>query len=229
MSGFRCLALEAGVAAATVAACNGNRQCEIGLPEGRKAAGALFDAVDEVLESTGLSLRRLDCIAFGKGPGSFTGLRVAAAAAQGLGIGLGLRLCPVSSLASLAQDALDGLARSAGRGDVLVAPVLDAGRGEVYSGWYQAGESGLVVPRDEDRIANANDLHFPGAAKFVAAGGAWAGCVAARPAQQSRIVSLAPAARPRARTVLRLAREAWRRGLAVPPQNAQPVYFRAAV
>ena len=229
MSGFRCLALETGTAAPTVAACNGNRECELALPEGRKVAAALFDAIDRALDNVGVRLPDLDCIAFGKGPGAFTGLRVAASAAQGLGAGLGLRLCPVSSLASLAQDALDHLEPPAGTGGVFVAPVLSAGRGEVYTGWYQAADSGLVTSRAEDRIARAKDLRIPGAEAFVAAGKAWEECAETRSAQRSRIAARAPAASPRARTILRLACAEYRLGRAVAPQDAQPVYLRAAI
>ncbi len=239
MSGFRCLTLETGVAAPTVAACNGDRECELALPSGRKVAAALFDAIDRALENVGLSLPELDCIAFGKGPGAFTGLRVAASAAQGLGAGLGLRLCPVSSLAALAQDALDQdslaqdslghLQRPSGADGLRVVPLLSAGRGEVYAGWYQAADSGLVVPRSEDRIARAEDLRFPGAAPFLAAGAAWEECAVTQSAQRSRIMARAPAAKPRARTILRLAQAEYRLGRLVSPQDAQPVYFRDAV
>jgi len=212
MSGFRCLALETGVASPTAAACNGGHECELTLPGGRKAAAALFDAIDSALERVGLSLAELDCIAFGKGPGAFTGLRVAASAAQGLAAGLGLRLCPVSSLASLAQDALDQLERPLGAPGALVAAALPAGRGEVYAGCYQANESGLVAPRGEDRIARAEDLRIPGAQPFLAAGAVWEQCPAALSAQRSRIIGRAPSARPRARTILRLAHADYRAG-----------------
>ncbi|WP_446830424.1 tRNA (adenosine(37)-N6)-threonylcarbamoyltransferase complex dimerization subunit type 1 TsaB [Candidatus Foliamicus sp.] len=229
MNGFRCLALEAGVARPTVAACNGDRECEIELSDARKVAGSLFGAIDEALDDVGLSLHDLECIAFGKGPGAFTGLRVAAAAAQGLAAGLGLGLCPVSSLATLAQDALHSQASLSGATDVFVAPVLSAGRGEVYAGWYQAAESGLVVSRGEDRIAEANELRIPGSEPFLAAGGDWEECAVARASEPSRVLGEAPAARPRARAILRLAREDFRLGRAVSPRDAQPVYLRAAV
>ena len=113
MSGFRCLALETGVRPPSVAACNGDRHFEAALPSGRKVAAALFETIDEVLDEVGLSLEDLSCIAFGRGPGAFTGLRVAAGAAQGLGTGLGIELCAVSSLAALAQDAYERLVASA--------------------------------------------------------------------------------------------------------------------
>ena len=107
MSGFRCLALETGVRPPSVAACNGDRHFETHLPEGTRIAAALYEAIDTVMDEVDLSLEDLDCVAFGRGPGAFTGLRVAAAAAQGLATGLGIRLCAVSSLAALAQDACD--------------------------------------------------------------------------------------------------------------------------
>ena len=158
MSGFRCLALETGVRPSSVAACNGEREFEALVPEGAKIAATLYGTIDEVLGEVDLALEDLDCIAFGRGPGAFTGLRVAAAAAQGLATGLGIRVCAVSSLAALAQDATWGGGRPALReaGDGLppgddcapagtwVAPALPAGRGEVFLGWYRIGESGLV-------------------------------------------------------------------------------------
>ena len=229
MSGFRCLALETGTPTPTVAARNGNRESELAPPGGRKVAGALFDVIDTALENVGLSLSGLDCIAFGKGPGAFTGLRIAASAAQGLAAGGGLRLCPVSSLAALAQDALDRLDTPGGAGGLFVAPVLSAGRGEVYSGWYQADDSGLVGAIAEDRITCAKDLRIPGNESFLAAGNAWEECAAAQSAQRSRIMAEAPAARPRALTVLRLAYADYQLGRLVSPQEAQPVYLRAAV
>ena len=226
MSGFRCLALETGGPAATVAACNGRRQCELALPERRKVAADLFERIDEVLDGVGLSLRSLDCIAFGKGPGAFTGLRIAAAAAQGLGAGLGLPLCPVSSLAALAQDALDQADAPFRSGQRFIAPALAAGRGEVYLGWYRAGDSGLVERQAEDRLAAAGSLHIPGAESFVAAGDAWAECAIEQP---SRVAARAPDAGPRASAILRLALEEYRRGRCVAPEDAQPVYFREPV
>lgn len=229
MSEFRCLALETGTAAPTVAACHGVRECELAVPGGRNVAAALFDAIGTALGKVGLSLHDLECIAFGKGPGAFTGLRIAASAAQGLAAGLGLRLCPVSSLAALAQDALDCAQSTRRTGRVFVAPALPAGRGEVYWGWYRVDDSGLVAAKAEDRVAASKDLRLPGAESFVAAGSAWDELVELRSAQGSRVMAEALTARPRARAVLRLARAEYRLGRLVSPQDAQPVYLRAAV
>lgn len=244
MSGFRCLALEAGVATASVAACNGGERCETLLPNDGKAAAALFQAIDETLAMVSLGLEDLDCIAFGRGPGSFTGLRVAAAAAQGLGLGMNRKLCAVSSLAALAQDAVDHgggeqrlgdepADRGDGRGGALreawVAPCLSAGRAGAFMGWYRVGEDGLVSSAGPDRLASGEDCRAPGNERFVAAGELWAQSSALRSAHGGRILRVVEEALPRARSVLRLARREHSQGRLVSPKDAQPVYLRSVV
>ena len=231
MREFRCLALETGVPTASVAACNGDKHCELLLPEGSKAAAALFEAIDEVLERVGLALASasLDCIAFGRGPGSFTGLRVASAAAQGLGMGTGVKLCAVSSLAALAQDALDHGALGKAPEGSWVVPCLSAGREQVYMGWYRTGDSGLVVAGAEDWLALVEDCRVPGDERFVAAGGVWRKSPALLTGHAQRIVAVVEGGAPRARAVLRLAKREYSEGRLVSPKQAQPVYLRSAV
>ena len=251
MKGFRCLALETGVPKPSVAAGNGERQCELWLSGEEKVAAALFETIDRALAEVDLRLEELDCIAFGKGPGAFTGLRVAAAAAQGLGAGLGVSLCPVSSLAALAQDAYERVVNSgdAGQGvgdgdrrdrDLLgpmdgavagirIAPCLPAGRDQVYMGWYQADDYGLVSPRAEDWLASATAGGVPGPGPFIAAGKGWAQFPALQTAHSSRLLGRQEDALPRARTVLRLAQREYKQGRLSGPEDAQPVYLRDAV
>src|SRR5690606_17685116 len=116
--------------------------------------------VDELLGEAGLALRKLDGVAFGRGPGSFTGLRIAAAVAQGLGLGAGLPLLPVSSLAALAQRAW----REGGAEAALTC--VDAHMGEVYWAAY-AIEDGVAVARRDERLGPPEAVEPP-------AGGAWA-------------------------------------------------------
>lgn len=224
MSGFRCLALETGVRPPSVAACNGDRHFGTSLPSGRKVAAALFETMDEVLDAVGLSLEDLDCIAFGRGPGAFTGLRVAAGAAQGLGTGLGIELCAVSSLAALAQDACDRAPQG-----TWIAPALPAGRGQVYLGWYRIGESGLVTAEADDWLAPSAQLGLPGTGRFIAAGKAWSENGALQAANASRIAEVAGNAAPCARTVLRLAKQEYGQGRLLRPEDARPVYLRGAL
>ena len=234
MSGFRCLALETGVRPSSVAACNGDRDFETRLPGGTKVAAALFETIDEVLDEVGLSLEDLECIAFGRGPGAFTGLRVAAAAAQGLATGLGIRLCAVSSLAALAQDAHElsakqGRKRSRPREGAWIAPGLPAGRGQVYMGWYRVGETGLVSAEAEDWLAPAERCRLPGTQRFIAAGQVWSENEALKASCASRIAWLADNAFPRARAVLRLTKREYAEGRLLEPQDARPVYLQDAL
>lgn len=228
MSGFRCLALETGVRPCSVAACNGDRAFETQLPGGAKVAAVLFESMDEVLGEVGISLEDLDCIAFGRGPGAFTGLRVAAAAAQGLATGLGIGLCGISSLAALAQDALASNEARAPVG-TWIAPCLPAGRGQVYMGWYQADSSGLVSARAEDWLASATACRVPGSEPCIAAGEGWTQCPVLTAAHSSRVLRRQEDALPRARTILRLAHREFIENGQLEPEDAQPVYLRSAV
>lgn len=229
MSGFRCLALETGVRPPSVAACNGDRHFETLLPGGRKVAAALFETMDEVLDEVGLSLDDLDCIAFGRGPGAFTGLRVAAGAAQGLGTGLGIELCAVSSLAALAQDAYERAGRGFAPAGTWIAPALPAGREQVYLGWYRIGESGLATPEADDWLAPATQLRLPGTARFIAAGKVWSENEALQAANAGRVAEVADSAASCAGAVLRLARQEYGEGRLLQPEDARPVYLRAAI
>ena len=252
MSGFRCLALETGVRSSTVAACNADRHFETSVPGGAKIAPALYETIDKVLDEVALSLDDLDCIAFGRGPGAFTGLRVAAAAAQGLATGLGIRVCAVSSLAALAQDAWDRAVESGGSregghpalreaggglppGDASapeptwIAPALPSGRDQVYLGWYRIGESGLALSGTEDWLAPTAQSRLPGTALFVAAGKVWTEIEALQAANTGRIAEVADSAAPRAGSVLRLAKQEYAEGRLLRPEDARPVYLRGAL
>lgn len=228
MSGFRCLALETGVRPPSVAACHGDRHFESSVPGGAKIAAALFETIDKVLGEVDLPLEDLDCIAFGRGPGAFTGLRVAAAAAQGLATGLGIRLCAVSSLAALAQEAGDGLPPGS-RPATWIAPALPAGREQLYLGWYRIGESGLVTAEADDRLAAVTQFGLPGTRRFIAAGKVWSGNEALQAANASRMAEVADSAAPCARAVLRLAKREYGEGRLLEPQDARPVYLRGAL
>ncbi|RMD69850.1 MAG: tRNA (adenosine(37)-N6)-threonylcarbamoyltransferase complex dimerization subunit type 1 TsaB, partial [Gammaproteobacteria bacterium] len=106
----------------------------------REHAERLLPMIEALLGEAGMAPRGLDAVAFGRGPGAFTGLRIAAAVSQGLALAWGLPVIPVSSLAALAQ-------RSPER-KVLAA--MDARMGEVYWGAFvrarPLGEEGVYAP-----------------------------------------------------------------------------------
>lgn len=189
-------------------------------------AERLLPAVRALLAEAGVGLSGLDAIAFGRGPGSFTSLRIGIGVVQGLAWGAGLRVVPVSSLAAVAQAAAERAPPAAER--ILVA--VDARMQEVFSGEFGLDEQGLVTALGEERVgppAALESLSGPGQ-PYVAAGNGFA-----------RFAELAAAGRqalacyddlwPRAATVALLA-AAWLREFeALPPALAQPVYIRNQV
>jgi tRNA threonylcarbamoyladenosine biosynthesis protein TsaB len=112
--------------------------------------------VDELLSEAQSSLRDLDAIAFGRGPGSFTGVRLAATVTQGLAFGAGLGVVPVSDLQAVAQRAF---AMDAGLERVVVCNA--ARMSEVYWGCYERGADGLARLEGEEHVGKPSDVRLP--------------------------------------------------------------------
>ncbi len=184
---------------------------------------AVFEWVQELLAETRTSLSQLDCIAYGAGPGSFTGVRVAVALAQGLGYARGLPLCPVSTLAALAAGALrDSVADTA-------ACCLDARLGEVYFGVYRLDPEQGVRALVDDALLQPEAVSLPDQESFLAVGGGWATYPQIAAGFQSRILGRAFDYLPSAADVAQLARPRFLRGSLVLPSAARPNYLRERV
>lgn len=104
----------------------------------------LLPMLDEVVKMTELSLDSIDAIAVAAGPGSFTGLRIGSATAKGLGLALDKPLIPVPTL--------EGLAYNLCGTDGIICPIMDARRGQVYTGIYRF-EDGIHLTVLEDQMA----------------------------------------------------------------------------
>lgn len=179
----------------------------------------LLAAIDALLGEGGLELGALDAIAFGRGPGSFTGLRLGAAIAQGLGASTGLALVPISSLAVIAQGAW----RSEGVRDSLVG--VDARMGEMYWAEYTVRE-GLATLCGSERLGPAAAVTVAHRGSWVALGNAFSQYRDALREPLAAAASCLPECQPGARDLLPLARAALAAGLAVEPEAALPVYLR---
>ena len=189
----------------------------------------MLPMVDEVLAETGIGPASLDLIAFGQGPGGFTGLRVACGVAQGLGFALDVPLAPVVSLAALA------LASEAATGQVVLV-AMDARMDEVYAGAYRiSDDAGMrdVVALDGPILLGAADLltwarmqsWWTDAVLHVGDATLAYPALIGLPddAPRSRIV------RPTADAVAMLAVGMSRRGQCVPADQASPLYVRDKV
>lgn len=186
----------------------------------RKHAASLLPMAQACLAEAGLNLADLDAIAFGRGPGSFTGLRIAAGVAQGIAFGAGLPVVPVSNLAANAIVAR----RAHGWDRILVA--FDARMGEVYAGAFEIDADGLPCLVGAEALLAPGDLAAPGS-DWRGAGSAFAAWPEL--ATSSGVVSADSALAPRARDLLDIAADAFTRGLALPAEEALPVYLREQV
>ncbi len=178
---------------------------------------------EALLAEAGLAVRALDAVAFGRGPGAFTGLRIACGVAQGIALGAGLPVVPVSTLAALAQGA-------AGPARPRILAALDARMGEVYWGGYVLGEEGLVRPAGEEALLPPERVPRPQGEAWWGAGPGWAAHgEALRRRLGGQLAGASPELLPRAGAVARLAAAALARGEALPPEQAQPAYLRQQV
>ncbi len=186
---------------------------------GQQHSAVLLPMVDALLAEAGVARRQLDGIAFGAGPGSFTGVRIACAVAQGMGLGLGLPLYPVATLEAIAE--------MSGHNRVIAA--LDARLDEIYAAVYQRAQEGwecLLAPG----LMTLDALPEP-------QGGGWAGlgsAFAMRDGELSRRLAAhlawsTAAANAEAEGVARLARLMARRGVGVDAALAHPLYLRDKV
>ena len=182
---------------------------------GPQASATLIPAIEALLARAGLALGQLDAIAFGRGPGSFTGLRTAAAVAQGLGFGAGVPVLAIDTLLALAEEA-HGLS-----GEERIVAMLDARMDEVYFAGYERVD-GRWHTRRAPALGKPEDAQVP-------AGWAIAGNVldlhgARLPSGGKRIAAL-----PTARALLRLAPAALADGGLHAAAQALPLYIRDKV
>ena len=127
-----------------------------GCPAGRSHSETLLPLVRALLAEAGVAFAGLDAIAFGAGPGAFTGLRVACAVAQGLAVPFGLPVVPVGSLQTLATAC-----GAASRAEQVLA-LLDARMNEVYVGRYQRNAAGEFVALEGDHVCAPDQVPLPG-------------------------------------------------------------------
>lgn len=184
----------------------------------RRHAELALPWAEELLAEAGIARAQLDAIALGRGPGAFTGVRLAIALAQGVALALDRPLIPVSTLQALAMRA------PADAGHVLAA--IDARMGEVYVARYQRVD-GLPRLQDAERVCPPQAVLLPEGIRCAGVGTGFGAAEGAIVAQLGDALTSADAtALPRASDVLALALPMLARGEAIAPERVEPAYLR---
>jgi tRNA threonylcarbamoyladenosine biosynthesis protein TsaB len=217
------LAIDTSTDFCSVAASRGEALYSRHERAGRRQAEMILGMVNEVLAEARIEFAQIQGIAYGAGPGSFTGLRVAAGVTQGLALARGIGVIGVGSLLALSEEA----GKDAAGGQMIAC--LDAHMGEVYHAAYRRAGAGWEE-------VSAPGLYRPEAVP-IASGTDWTGCGDGFAAYRERLAArlgecvsaIRPEAAPTARAVLKLAIPRFSAGEAEDAATAVPVYLRDKV
>jgi tRNA threonylcarbamoyladenosine biosynthesis protein TsaB len=210
------LALDTSTEACSVALSVDGHTCDC-FELGVQHSSLILAMVDEVLAEASLALAELDVLAFGRGPGSFTGLRIGAGVAQGLAFGAGLPVVPVSSLAAMAQ----------GQPQSRVLAAFDARMSQVYWGAYCRGPDGIMTLMGAERVVAPEEVPIPEAGDWFGVGSGWDQYAEELKARLGhRVQDWSQGGYPHARDVVRLGESGFNNDEAVSAEHALPVYLR---
>ena len=186
----------------------------------RQHSELILSMADTLMHEADLAVSQLDAVAFGRGPGSFIGLRIAAGVVQGIAFSADLPVLPVSSLAALAQGSTHDR----------VLAALDARMGEVYWATFQR-VNGLVERLNDEAVSPVVNVGLPdipneNSPVWHGVGSAWRVHGPNLGAHLQGVAGYEAEVFPRARDVITLAVDLHIRGEAVSAEQAQPIYLR---
>ena len=215
------LAVETSTEACSVALYSNGETSEFYEYAPRRHAELLLPAIQSLLDGAGLQLAGLDAIAFGRGPGSFTSLRIGIGVVQGLAWGAEIAVVPVSSLAAVAQQVTE--LANAEISTICVA--MDARMNEVYTASFQRREDGVVLASSAERVCSPDLVSTPEDSPFIAAGNGFDRFDELRPLA-AKAAECYPDIWPRARVIGKLALKWLESNEPLSAGLAQPVYVR---
>ncbi len=179
----------------------------------------LLPMIEEVLAAGGATVAELNAVAWGRGPGAFTGLRIGAAIAQGVAFGRGIPVVPVSTLQAMAQRHCAPQ----------VVAAIDARMDQVYWACYR-NEGGLMTVIGRERLTLPREVALPKSGDWLAVGSGWDRYGRQMGAAQAQgAVRHVPHCHPRATEIAHIAASIYAQGGAVPAERAQPSYLRHRV
>ena len=184
----------------------------------RQHAELLLPWVEQLLAEAEIGFASLDAIAFSRGPGSFTSLRIGIGVVQGLAWASELPVIPVSSLAATAQSAFNE-----GINNALVA--LDARMNEVFTGAFEANSNGIMIPVSAEKVCGPQVVQVPAGSECYGIGIGFDRYEALNKLS-GQLAGIRMDVWPKASSVLKLAQEWLLSNEALPAEQAQPVYLR---
>lgn len=188
----------------------------------RQHTQLILPMVDELLLEADIQIEELDAIAFGQGPGTFTGVRIAIGVVQGLAFAHDIPVLPISTLAALAQH-------SANEYDC-VAASIDARMQEIYWGLYKKDTSGVMQPILEEKVCAATECPIPSEGNWFGIGTGWNTYPKELESRfKSNLLGFNGDILPTAVDVMTLAKADYKKGNAVSVEAAMPVYLRNKV
>lgn len=214
------LGIETATDACSVAILTPTQSCNLFLIEPQAHAKLLLGMVDQICAEADVTLKDIDSFAFGCGPGSFTGVRIAASVVQGLAFGVSKPVIAVSSLQALAQQAFNVHSYE------YIEALLDARMQEIYCGSYKANAAGLVMPISEDILKNPAEFTVDVASSCVAVGTGVMAYGDIIKQHNPNLIIDATILYPRAQEVVQIAADLYARGEVLQPSEAIPTYIR---
>jgi len=219
------LAIDTSTEACSVALAVGDEVIEQFEIARQRHTELVLPMVDAVLAEAGDTIQSVDALAFGRGPGSFTGIRIGTGVVQGIALGADLPVAPVSSLAAIAQ----GIHRTLGHEKVIAA--IDARMQEIYWGCYSLDDKGYMQAIQKEVVSKTDSLPVPeGQDAWFGAGTAWSAYEdTLNRIMKDRLAGVDGSSLPHAQDIAVLAGDLINKDKLVNAENIQPVYLRNEV
>ena len=186
----------------------------------RRHNEVILSMCEQVLVQGQTSLSQLDAIAFGRGPGAFTGVRIAASVTQGIAIGQDLPVVPVSSLAVMAQAAFEAKRVTS------VLSCIDARMKEIYFGQYKLNDDQIMELIGDEKVAPPNTINIDVDDECYGVGSGWKLYAEVLHQALGKKLSYDEDLFPLAKHVAKLAKVYFKQGKVVSAVEALPVYLR---
>lgn len=187
----------------------------------REHSRLILGMIDGLLREADIAAKDIDVLAFGRGPGSFMGVRIAAGVVQGISFAHSIPVVPVSTLAAISSIAIE----QTGVNKVLA--VIDARMKEVYWGVYTCDEASNLLLQGKENVTAPEQVVVPDSAQWVSAGSGWTAYANVfEDKVDDRFITFLNDCFPSAQAIARLAVRDYKKGISVPAAEAVPVYLR---